>query len=398
MRVLFLLTQDLESPSGLGRYLPLARQLVRLGHQATVVALHPDLGALRRISFELYGVHVQYVAPMHVQKQGSEKRYYPAYTLLPLAAWATFQLGRAALCIPSDVVHIGKPHPMNSLAGLAASYLPGRRLYLDCDDDEAGSGRFGGEWQRRGVAFFEARAPHWARAITTNTLCTRTRLVESRVPADRVVYVPNGVDRERFAGSAPARVAALRAALGLAGRSVVAYVGSLNPANHPVDLLLAAFVEVRRANPRAVLLIVGGGDYAGLKRQVQVLGLSESVRFCGRVAPSQVPLYFGLADVSVDPIYDDAAARGRSPLKMFESWASGVPFVTADVGDRRGLAGEPPAALLVKPGDTAALAAAILQVIFDRDCAEALRQRGLARVEAFYWDRLVQDFVRVYEF
>jgi glycosyltransferase involved in cell wall biosynthesis len=378
--------------------LPLACELVRLGHQATVVALHPDLGAQRRTSFELDGVQVRYVAPMHIQKQGNEKRYYPAPTLLLLAAWATFQLCRAALRIPSDAVHIGKPHPMNSLAGLAASELRRRRLYLDCDDDEAGSGRFGGDWQRRGVAFFEARAPHWARAITTNTLCTRARLLESRIPPERVVYVPNGVDRDRFAGTAAARVAALRAALGLAGRPVVAYIGSLNPANHPVDLLLAAFQEVRRASPRAVLLIVGGGDYARVKRQAQALELNESVRFCGRVAPSQVPLYFGLADVSVDPIYDDAAARGRSPLKMFESWASGVPFVTADVGDRRGLAGEPPAALLARPGDPAALAAAILQVISDRDCAEALRQRGLARVEAFYWDRLVHDFVRVYEF
>jgi len=32
MRILFLLTQDLESPSGLGRYLPLAKELGKLGN------------------------------------------------------------------------------------------------------------------------------------------------------------------------------------------------------------------------------------------------------------------------------------------------------------------------------------------------------------------------------
>ena len=31
MRIIFLLTQDLESPSGLGRYWPLAKELARLG-------------------------------------------------------------------------------------------------------------------------------------------------------------------------------------------------------------------------------------------------------------------------------------------------------------------------------------------------------------------------------
>ena len=47
MRIHFLLTQDLESPSGLGRYFPMARELVRLGHQVTISALHSDYANLK---------------------------------------------------------------------------------------------------------------------------------------------------------------------------------------------------------------------------------------------------------------------------------------------------------------------------------------------------------------
>jgi hypothetical protein len=73
MKVLFLLTQDLESPSGLGRYFPLAREMALLGHQVTIAALHPDYQSLKIHRFDVEGVHVWYVAPMHVRKHGNVK-------------------------------------------------------------------------------------------------------------------------------------------------------------------------------------------------------------------------------------------------------------------------------------------------------------------------------------
>ena len=76
MRILFLLTQDLESPSGLGRYAPLARELTVLGHQITIAALHSRYDTLDRRSFFKEGVDVRYLAPMHVKKRGNLKIYY----------------------------------------------------------------------------------------------------------------------------------------------------------------------------------------------------------------------------------------------------------------------------------------------------------------------------------
>ena len=40
MKIAFMLTQSLDSPSGLGRYGPLARELARMGHAVEVFALH----------------------------------------------------------------------------------------------------------------------------------------------------------------------------------------------------------------------------------------------------------------------------------------------------------------------------------------------------------------------
>jgi glycosyltransferase involved in cell wall biosynthesis len=83
-------------------------------------------------------------------------------------------------------------------------------------------------------------------------------------------------------------------------------------------------------------------------------------------------------------------------MKLFESWACGVPFVSAEVGDRRAIIGQPAAGLLVRPGDPAALGQAILQVLQNPHLAASLRRRGLERIEPFYWDQLVRRLEQAY--
>jgi hypothetical protein len=66
---LFLLTQDLECPSGLGRYWPWAKALAKIGHPVEIAALHSDYSALGLKEFEQEGVRVRYVGQMHVLKK-----------------------------------------------------------------------------------------------------------------------------------------------------------------------------------------------------------------------------------------------------------------------------------------------------------------------------------------
>jgi hypothetical protein len=70
VRILFLLTQDLDSPSGQGRYLPLAQGLARLGHAVHIAALHADFASLTTTSAEEGGVQVEYVAPIVQMAKG----------------------------------------------------------------------------------------------------------------------------------------------------------------------------------------------------------------------------------------------------------------------------------------------------------------------------------------
>jgi glycosyltransferase involved in cell wall biosynthesis len=398
MQILFLLTQDMESPAGAGRYFPLARGLVKLGHQVTIAALHADFNSLRETHFENKGVHIYYVAQMHVLKQGNRKLYYPPHRLLALMARASWALSRAALSLPADIVHIGKPHPMNSVAGLLARRLRGKKIFLDCDDLEVATSHFSGKWQKWGVALFEDGMPKQVHHITTHTYYLRDRLLRLGIPAERITYLPNGVDTERFTCPDPDELDQLRYSLGLQGKKVVAFVGSLSLPSHPVDLLLEAYHKVHEAVPESKLLIVGGGEeFDRLNKSVQEMGLRESTIFTGRIPAAQVPLYYRLADVIVDPVIDNEVGRTRLPLKMFESWASQVPFVTADVGDRKTVIGEPPAGLLAKPGQAGSLASMILQVLQNKKLAQQLRQSGTERINQYAWDKLAQNLEAIYQ-
>lgn len=399
MRIVFLLSQDLESPSGLGRYWPLGKELRQLGHDVTILALHPNYRALQPQAkdFIQEGVHVRYVGQMHVRKEGNQKSYFNQVHLLYVVVLGTLQLARAALRVRGDAYHVGKPHPMNGLAGLIASRLRRKPLYLDCDDFEAASNLFRSQWQARVVAFFERALPCASVGTTTNTRFMAGKLLDLGVPDDRVVYVPNGVERSRFCLARDDAVASIRDDLDLQARKVVLYLGSMSLTNHAVDLLLEAFAIVLRNQQRAVLLMVGGGeDYDVLRRQARALNLGGAVRFVGRVVPAMAPVYYRLADVSVDPVRDDLASRARSPLKVMESLVSATPVVTGDVGDRRQLLAAG-GGLLVSPGDATALAGALLRVLRDETLRDRLSAESRAVGERHYWDQLVFDFAKIYD-
>lgn len=395
MRITFLIIMGIERPSG-RRYMQLARGLIAQGHRVRILALHPDLARCPQRRFVQDGVEVWYVGQMHARKAGSVPQRFGPLALLRVLAGATLGMIWGALCSPADAYHLGKPQPVNGLAALIAVRLLRRRpFYVDCDDDEVHGNRLTAPWQRAVFGFWQRLLPRLAAGVTANTRHLAAELAASGVR--HVVYVPNGVALDQFTPPDPARLHALRLALGLQGRPVVAYAGTLALQNHPVDLLLAAWPLVLAAVPEAMLLLLGGGeDLPALQAQVARLQLTTSVRFSGQLPHAAVPAFLALAALSVDPVRDDAVARARSPLKLFESMALGVPVVTGAVGDRRELLAAGRAGLLVAPGRPEALAESITALLQDEPRRLALAAAGLAQARRYAWPSLALRWATIY--
>jgi glycosyltransferase involved in cell wall biosynthesis len=398
MKIAFAMPMSAESPSGL-RYFGLAKALAQRGHKVTLLALHHDLKHETPRHLEQGGVQIRYTGQMLVRKVGSQKLYYSTSALLRVATISTYRMFFEAARLKYDLIHLGKPQPVNGLAGLLGGRLwRGRPMYVDCDDYEAESNRFTSDWQRQVVTLFENGLPRLAKGLTVNTHFSQDRYIRLGIGPERIAYIPNGVDRERFTAPPPKQLASLRHRWELEGRQVIGYVGSMSLANHAVDLLLKSFCHLQTQHPAVVLLLVGGGeDLEKLQAQASALGLEDDVRFVGRVPPQGVPAYLALADVTVDPVHDDLVARARSPLKIVESLAMGTPVVTGDVGDRREMLAGGAAGVLVAPGDAQALARGLAHILSNKDVAEALSREALAQREYYYWDRLVKRLIQLYE-
>ncbi|MBX0327754.1 glycosyltransferase family 4 protein [Oscillochloris sp. ZM17-4] len=395
MRVTLMMVASLDRPAG-RRYFPIARALARRGHQVRVLALHPDLASCPRRRFTQDGVEVWYVGQMHARKAGSVPGRFGPLGLLRVLAGSTLGMIWGVICSPSDVYHLGKPQPVNGVAALLAVRLLRRRpFYVDCDDDEVRGNRLPAAWQRAVFGFWQWLLPRLAAGATVNTRHLAAEMARAGVAP--VALVPNGVDLDRFLAPPAPQLDAMRAALGLTGGPVVAYAGSLALQNHPVDLLIDAFAQVAAAMPAAALLIIGGGeDLPLLQERVARAGLRDRVYFTGQVHYQAVPAYLALADLSVDPVRDDPVARARSPLKLIESMALGVPVVTGDVGDRAELLAGGAAGALVRPGDARALAEAIIGLLGDAPRRQALAAAGRERASAYGWEQLADTWATVY--
>jgi glycosyltransferase involved in cell wall biosynthesis len=217
-------------------------------------------------------------------------------------------------------------------------------------------------------------------------LVARRADVSLAVSADLVAHLRRlGADDVRAAQVAapPLPAPSGRAVLDTGGRPLVLAVGRLH-SQKGLDVLLAA---VPALGP--VLVAVAGDGPERPALEAAAAGLP--VRLLGRVGPQDLADLLAAAAVVVLP----SRWEGR-PLAVMEALRAGRPLVATAVGGVPDLVGD--GALLVPPGEPAALAVAVRRLIDQPDEAAALAARGRA-VAAGWPDEAsaVEQVAAVYE-
>ncbi|ENO88191.1 TIGR04063 family PEP-CTERM/XrtA system glycosyltransferase [Thauera aminoaromatica] len=240
----------------------------------------------------------------------------------------------------------------------------------------------------------------WAikRADHVFTICEglRADIVGRGIPAAKVTVIPNAVDIESFQLSGDADPA-LREQLGLAGTTVVGFVGSFY-AYEGLDLLLEAFPALLQKRPELRLLLVGGGPQdENLKAQALRLGVADKVVFTGRVPHKDVSRYYDQIDLLAYPRHSMRLTELVTPLKPLEAMAQGRLFVASDVGGHKELIRDGETGRLFKAGSAEALAAAIDDLLAHRERWPAMRAAGRQFVEDVRnWTNSVANYTPVY--
>ena len=228
----------------------------------------------------------------------------------------------------------------------------------------------------------EARVWREADGYVTITAALRAELERRHGARAQLAVIPDGVRIEAVGVRRDEDVDVPRV-----GDPIVAYAGHLY-AWKGVDVLLEALAHV----PKARGLIVGGHaqepDLARLQARATGLGIGDRVTFTGMVEPSRVARFLRQADVLALPNPASAiSTRFTSPLKLFEYMAAGRPIVASDLPSIREVLQDEVNALLVTPGNPAAMAAAIERLIGDPALSAGLADAALAAAPAYSWDR-----------
>ncbi|MBV9660166.1 MAG: glycosyltransferase family 4 protein [Acidimicrobiales bacterium] len=208
-------------------------------------------------------------------------------------------------------------------------------------------------------------ARRWARAV----IAVSQAVADQLDPANVVVIIDEA-DPDRFS---PDRAGLFRAAEGVADDAPL--VGSVARLDvwKGFDVLLDAFEQVRAHRPDAQLVVAGGavagkdGYAAGLQARA---GRIAGVRWLG--ARPDVPEIMADLDVFAQ-VSTEPEPFG---LVVVEALASGVPAIAGAAGGPLEILGDAPpeAGRLVPPGDSHALAAAILQLLPEAGSSVASRR------------------------
>lgn len=155
---------------------------------------------------------------------------------------------------------------------------------------------------------------------------------------------------------------------------------------------LRAFALVLKAHPTARMTVAGSGpEREALGLLARNLGVDHAVTFAGRVANNEMALLYRTASIALNPSLAD-----NMPISILESLASGVPVVSTNVGGIPFLVKDGATALLVRPGDPEAMAAACLRLLADCELAERLSEAGKALSRDFAWEQIRGKLFAVY--
>lgn len=233
---------------------------------------------------------------------------------------------------------------------------------------------------------------NWHKHIGSTSYCMRTQIYKEfpkiKIP---VVVTPFGVDMKKFKHQPCEK-----------DDIIVGTVKKMDR-KYGIEYLIKAFNksygEIRNSSPdiaeRLYLELVGPGNQTEeLKELAAKLGISDRVRFIGKVPHIDVPKWLNRFDVYAAPSILDSESFG---VAVIEASSCRKPVIVSDVGGLPEVVEDGKTGFIVPSGNVDKLSEKITQLIMDEKLRENMGIAGEKRVKELYdWEYCVDLMEKVY--
>ncbi len=330
----------MTEPLGQSQVLPYLVGLSERGVQVEILSFEPaetDEAAVEELKTSLRARHVEWQPLVRSPSHSVGRKLWEIGS-------ASIRGLSMALAHKPDIVHARSYLPA-AAADAISSVIPRAKLLFDLRGMLGDEYVDGGNWTKeslryRALKLYERRLFRCAGGIVALTDGMRDYLrKETEVPITTPIEViPCCVDTDRFRIDSEAR-SRTRAALGLEGRAVVVYSGTLG--SWYMAREMAAFVSaLRRRRSDVAWLVLTHADPSELKSLARAEGIAGDDIVVRKARPRDMPAMLAAGDLGISFIRPCFSKMGSSPTKVAEYLACGLAAVVNDgVGDMGKLAG-----------------------------------------------------------
>ncbi len=378
---------------------------VKAGHDVTVITCVPNVP--NGVPYEGYrnrfrsqretvdGINVVRVWTFMAANAGFMKRILNYLSYMIMAAWAGLWVRRP------DVVIATSPQFFCGWAGVLVQFFRRLPFVLEIRDIWPESITAVGAMKRgfavRVLEWLEKRMYRSADHIVAVGKGYRDN-VSSKAPVrDRISVIYNGVDGEHFQPVPPDD--AFREEHGMAGRFVVSYVGTIGMA-HGLETVLDA-AEKSKADGRqdvGFLLVGVGARRESLQQEAEERGLSDCVRFTGRLPKSDMPRVLASSDALLVHLRACDLFSTVIPSKIFEAMAMERPIIMGVRGEPADIVRSANAGLDMEPGDADSLIDCLTKLKDDDSLYKSIQANGRRFVlQEFSRDTFAAKYIEVIE-
>ena len=171
----------------------------------------------------------------------------------------------------------------------------------------------------------------------------------------------------------------------------VLYIGRVDP-EKSISYVVSAFSKALEEVPEAEMLIVGDGiDINHLKKQVSNLGLSEKVKFTGKILPPDLTEIY-----KCGTLFATASETETQGIVLIEAAATGLPLIAVDKGAVSEICRDKENGELCRPGDVDGIAKAMVKILSDESLQKEYSKKSVEISKMHDLNHTLKRFEEIY--